>query len=75
MELILLLLLGILLFPFIAVTLFMIALITYLKTPKEEVEKRKTRRSSLITWSIVLGIGLALLAALIVYFATAVSFM
>lgn len=54
---------------------FIVALILFLTTPKEDVEKRRTRKTIMIIPAIICGVMLVAVAALAVLFSLAITHM
>lgn len=63
------------LFPCFSCAAFISCLIEFIRTPKPNAEKRKQKRSSLITAGIVMGVNLAILLALFVFAMLALTHM
>ena len=67
--------LGLFILPLALIAWFVVSLVMFLRCPKEETEKRKNWRFSLIISSVIIGLAAVCLVALMVLFAMAIMFM
>ena len=67
--------LGLFILPLALIAWFVVSLVMFLRCQKEETEKRKNWRFSLIISSVIIGLAAVCLVALMVLFAMAIMFM